>query len=202
MIKNIVFDMGGVIVDYDTERFLRTHFAPEHRALVNENVFLSNEWREADRGTYSAEEALEIMCSRLPENLRDETRKMVLEREKEMPPIEKMYPVVRELKESGYKIYLLSNCPSWFNDFKKSVPAFEFFDGFLISAYCHAIKPDEKIYRIFFDTFSLTPQECFFIDDSAANIEAAEKLGMSGHCFFDKDIEKLKENMRKHEINI
>lgn len=99
MIKNIVFDMGGVLVDYDTERFLRTHFAPEHRAEVGRKIFLSEEWREADRGTYSAEAALEIMCSHLPESLRDEARRMVLDREKEMPPIEKMYPVVRKLKK-------------------------------------------------------------------------------------------------------
>ena len=155
-----------------------------------------------DKGDISVEEALKKMTSRLPERLHAEVRRMVLERETEMPPIAEMYPVVKALKENGYKIYLLSNCPDWFDDFKKSVPAFAFFDGFIISAYYNEIKPDEKIYKALFNEFSLKPEECFFIDDMQANIDTANRLGMNTHCFADRDFEKLKQDMRNYKINI
>ena len=119
-----------------------------------------------------------------------------------MPPIAEMYPVVKALKENGYKIYLLSNCPDWFDDFKKSVPAFAFFDGFIISAYYNEIKPEEKIYKALFNEFSLNPEECFFIDDMQANIDTANRLGMKTHCFANRDFEKLKQGMRNYKINI
>ncbi len=192
--------MGGVLVDFDPIRSVKNHFAPEDRDAVLTNVFRSKEWSAMDKGDLSVEEALEKMNRRLPERLHAEVRKMVVEREAEMPPINEMYPVVKGLKEKGYKIYLLSNCPDWFDDFKKSVPVFAFFDGFIISAYYNEIKPEENIYRILFRKFSLKPEECFFIDDMQANIDAAERLGMNAHCFAGRDIEKLKQDMRKHKI--
>lgn len=202
MIKNIVFDMGGVIIDFNPERSLKNHFAPEYRDAVRESVFLSPEWKKMDKGEISVEQAIEIMTSRLPQDLHTEVRKTVLEREAEMPPIDEMYPIVSSLKENGYGIYLLSNCPDWFDDFKKSVPAFTFFDGFIISADYNEIKPNERLYRILFEKYSLKPEECFFIDDMQANIDTAVRLGMTAHCFADRDFERLKNVMRKNKINI
>lgn len=194
--------MGGVLIDFDPIRSVTNHFAPEDRNTVLVNTFRSKEWALMDKGDLSVEEAIEKMNSRLPERLHDEVRKMVIEREVEMPPINEMYPVVKALKENGYKIYLLSNCPDWFDDFKKSVPAFAFFDGFIISAYYNEIKPEENIYKALFNEFSLNPEECFFIDDMQANIDTARRLGMNTHCFSDRDLEKLKQDMRNYKINI
>ncbi|MBR5262245.1 MAG: HAD family phosphatase [Clostridia bacterium] len=201
-IKNIVFDMGGVLVDFDAKRSLSTHFDEKYHALINEKTFASPEWKLMDKGDYEVEEAIEIMCREIPTELHSEVRAMILDHEGEMPPIEGMYPIVESLRKNGYKIYLLSNCPAWFDDFKKSVPAFDFFDGFIISARYNLIKPGKEIYGVLFDEFSLVPEECFFIDDSPANIATALELGMSGHCFDDKDFDRLTAAMRNADINI
>ena len=201
-IKNIVFDMGGVLVDFDAKRSLATHFAPEYHALINEKTFASPEWKLMDKGDYEVEEAIEIMCRDIPREFHDEVKKMILDHEGEMPPIEGMYPIVKALKENGYNIYLLSNCPAWFDDFKKSVPAFDFFDGFISSAKYNLIKPGNEIYEVLFREFDILPEESFFIDDSPANIEAAKNLGMPGHCFDDKNFDRLTDAMRNADINI
>lgn len=201
-VKNIVFDMGGVLIDFDPVRSVANHFENCYHDAVMENTFRSPEWQLMDKGTLNVDDALTVMCSRLPVELHAQVREMVLEREKEMPPISGMYPIVKALKENGYKIYLLSNCPAWFDSFKKSVPAFDFFDGFIISALYNQIKPDEEIYHTLLNEFSLKSDECFFIDDSPANIEAAKKLKMHTYCFKDKNFEELKSAMRKNGVKI
>lgn len=201
-ITTVVFDMGGVLIDFDAKRSLSTHFDTEYHNLINEKTFASETWKLMDKGDIEVEEAIEIMCRDIPSELHDEVKKMILDHEGEMPPIEEMYGIVKELKEKGYKIYLLSNCPMWFFDFKKCVPAFSFFDGFIVSAKYNLIKPGKEIYNVLFSEFSLEAPECFFIDDSPANIATAKELGMNAHCFSDKDFIKLRSALRDAGINI
>lgn len=201
-VKNIVFDFGGVLVDFKPERSLENHFSEEYRELVKKHTFESKEWQEMDRGTYPTEEAVRIMCSHLPEKLRQEAAKMILDREREMPPIEEMYPVVKALHRNGYKIYLLSNCPVWLYEFKEHIPAFKFFDGLIVSAEYRQIKPEEPIYHTLFEKFGLNPSECFFIDDSLRNIETGIRVGMKAHCFADRNIDRLKSALIKEGVKI
>lgn len=201
-VKNIVFDFGGVLVDFKPERSLKNHFSEEYRELVKKHTFESEEWQEMDRGTYPTEEAVRIMCSHLPDNLRQEAAKMILDREREMPPIDEMYPVVRDLHNNGYKIYLLSNCPVWLYEFKKHIPALELFDGLIVSAEYRQIKPEEAVYHTLFEKFGLIPSECFFIDDSPRNIETGVRVGMKAHCFADRNIDRLKTALAKEGVKI
>lgn len=199
-ITTIVFDMGGVLVDFDAKRSLATHFTPEYHNLINEKTFASETWKLMDKGDFEVEEAIEIMCREIPAELHDEVSRMILDHEGEMPPIEEMYSIVKTLKENGYKIYLLSNCPSWFDEFKKSVPAFEFFDGFIISARYNLIKPGKEIFNVLFKEFSLNAEECFFIDDSPANVATANEIGMTAHCFSKHEISKLIDALHNADI--
>lgn len=201
-ITTIVFDMGGVLVDFDAKRSLATHFDEKLHSLINEKTFASETWKLMDKGDFEVEEAIEIMCRDIPQEHHEEVKKMILDHEGEMPPIEEMYDIVKKIKTSGYKIYLLSNCPMWFYDFKKSVPAFTFFDGFIVSAKYNLIKPGKEIYKVLFDEFSLDASECFFIDDSPANIAAAKELGMEGHCFSKHKINELISALKAADVNI
>ncbi len=201
-ITTIVFDMGGVLVDFDAKRSLTTHFEPRYHDLINEKTFASETWKLMDKGDFEVEEAIEIMCREIPTELHKEVSRMILDHEGEMPPIEEMYSIVKTLKENGYKIYLLSNCPSWFDEFKKSVPAFEFFDGFIISAKYNLIKPSKEIFDVLFDEFSLKAEECFFIDDSPANVATANEIGMTAHCFSKHEISKLIDALRNADITV
>ena len=201
-ITTIVFDMGGVLVDFDAKRSLSTHFDEKYHKLINEKTFASETWKLMDKGDFEVEEAIKIMCRELPSELHDEVSKMILDHEGEMPPIEEMYGIVKTLKENGYKIYLLSNCPSWFDEFKKSVPAFRFFDGFIISAKYNLIKPGKEIFNVLFDEFSLRAEECFFIDDSPLNVATANELGMTAHCFNKNNFNKLIDALRNADITV
>ena len=199
-ITTIVFDMGGVLVDFDAKRSLSTHFEPRYHDLINEKTFASETWKLMDKGDFEVEKAIEIMCREIPAELHDEVSRMILDHEGEMPPIEEMYSIVKTLKENGYKIYLLSNCPSWFDEFKKSVPAFEFFDGFIVSARYNLIKPGKEIFNVLFKEFSLNAEECFFIDDSPANVTTANEIGMTAHCFSKHEISKLIDALHNADI--
>ncbi len=199
-IKAIVFDLGGVLFDFNPRKSLMRHFDPKYHAIINEKVYASAEWKLMDKGIYGVDEAIDIMCKDLPTDFHPKIKKMITDRDNEMPPITEMHSLVKALKSNGYSIYLLSNCPIWFNEFKKIKPVFDFFDGFIISAEYNLIKPEKEIYEVLFEKFSLEPSECFFIDDSPANIAAAAELGMYGHCFEDRKIEKLKIALKNHGI--
>ena len=201
-ITTIVFDMGGVLVDFDAKRSLSTHFEEKYHDLINEKTFASETWKLMDKGDFSVEEAIRIMCREIPAELHDEVSRMILDHEGEMPPISEMYPLAKTFKENGYKIYLLSNCPAWFDEFKKSVPAFEFFDGFIISAKYNLIKPGKEIFNVLLNEFSLNAEECFFIDDSPANVATAKEIGMTAHCFNKNNFDKLIDALRNADITV
>ena len=97
VITTIVFDMGGVLVDFDAKRSLSTHFDEKYHSLINEKTFASETWKLMDKGTYSVDEAIRIMCRELPTEIHSEVRKMILDHEGEMPPIEAMYDIVKTL---------------------------------------------------------------------------------------------------------
>lgn len=201
MIKNIVFDMGNVLVHYDADRVCRQFIEdPEDRKAVSTAVFVSPEWILLDMGVISESEALKRMTKRLPE---ERLKKYAGEclahwHEYNMWPVEGMKELIKLLKEKGYGIYLCSNASlRLLTCYKEVIPGIEYFDGVLFSADVKYLKPQADIYRTLFERFDLKPEECFFIDDIQDNIDGAKACGMDGYCFEDGDLGRLKEEFRK-----
>ena len=196
MIKNIVFDMGNVLLNYDAARVLCRFITDEaERKEVAFAVFHSQEWLMLDMGIISEEEALKRMQSRLDTSHKKEMAALCLAHwhEYNMWPVEGMADVVESLKEKGYGIYLCSNASLRLLTCYQQIPGIECFDGLLFSAEVKCIKPQKEMYGHLFERFALKPEECFFIDDMRNNIEGARACGMDGWCFEEKNVEKLKE---------
>lgn len=195
LIKNIIFDMGGVLIDYDPEKTLNELFDKETAGILLKEIFRNEIWAEKDRGTVCAKEIIEAKKDLIPAAVFPKVCEMVENFYPYMPPFEKMHALVKQLKSKGYGIYLLSNASSDFHLHRSEIPALSLFDGVLISADHKLLKPEKEIYEALYKEFNLNPEECFFIDDVEKNIDGAAKTGMSGHCYSHGDIEILKKDL-------
>ena len=202
MIKNILFDMGQVLLTFDRRLFLdRLNVTEEEKQLLLREVFLSVEWVQMDRGTLNEQTALVRMCARLPEHLHAAAEELVCRWDEPVLPVAGMYELVEELKNAGYGIYLLSNASYRQHEYWPRIEASRFFDGTLISADEGVIKPQPEIYRLILDRFSLKAEECFFIDDVPANIEGAFYCGIPG-AVFHGSAELLRRDLRAAGVNV
>ena len=110
-----------------------------------------------------------------------------------------MEALVKELKEKGYGVYLLSNASFRQPEYWNRVPGSQYFDGTMVSAFVKRVKPEHEIYELFYVRFGLDPRECLFIDDSIANIEGAEHAGMDG-IVFHGDVQELRGALKEKGI--
>lgn len=203
MIKNIVFDMGGVLIDFNLKKTVEKEFAPEYHDVVYEHVFGENSvWKTLDEGIYTYDQVIPGILEKLPEEIHEKITEMVTDFYDYMPPFPETYELVKELKEKGYNIYLLSNATPRFFDRYMDIPALSLFDGFFISSLYKLIKPNREIYEAFCKKFSVNPEECFFIDDLEANIKGAKDYGMNGFVFKAPDTTKLRTALREAGVNI
>lgn len=202
MIRNVIFDMGNVLLRFDREYFLDAVGAHgEDRTLLMNNVYLSLEWARMDRGSMTEAEAAESMCRRLPQRLHETVHLLVDQWDRPILPVPGMEALVAQLKQAGYGVYLLSNASVRQHEYWPRVPGSALFDGTLISADVKLVKPQPEIYRLLLEKFSLTAQECFFIDDSPANIEGALMCGIPG-AVFHGDVKLLRQDLRNAGANV
>ncbi len=202
MIRNILFDMGQVLIRFVPDYFIsRLGMEGEDKALLLQEVFRSPEWVQLDMGTITDDEAAEAVCSRLPEHLHDAAGKLIRMWDRPILPVEGMYELIEALKEKGYGIYLLSNASVRQHDYWPRVPASRFFDGTFISADEKVMKPNPDYFNRAMERFHLAPEECIFIDDVPANIEGAQVCGIGG-IVFQGDAQLLRRQLRACGVQI
>ena len=195
MIKNIVFDMGNVLVRFDPELFMdRYSLTGEDRKLIRNEVFRSVEWTMLDRGVIDEEIAERRILPRLPERLHDAARGLIEKWDDPIVPVEGMLELLQALKAKGYRLYLLSNAATRQPIYWARAEASKLMDGALISAEVKLLKPDPQIYRTFLHKFALRPEECVFIDDTPINVEGALYENMAG-IVFNMDVPALAESL-------
>ena len=179
MYKNIIFDLGGVMVDFDPKTYLVDRFCnAEVEEQVSQLTFESEEWKLLDAGLITRSEANLRMLARAKEYGRAFEVQGVLDDWMHiLRPRRRMQELVRKLKGRGYCVYYLSNIPEDVLDFLTERDLKGLFDGGVASCEVKINKPDPRIYQTLLDKYHLRADECIFIDDRADNLVAASALG-------------------------
>ncbi len=185
MIRNIVFDMGNVLLKFDPEYFMRREgiTKEEDRKIIRNELFLSVEWAQMDLGVLTEDTAEPLVRRRIPERLWPKVTGLMRSWAFPREQIPGMEDLVRRLKEAGYGIYLLSNASVLQHEYWPQMPVSRFFDGKLISCDVKVVKPNPEIYRLFTEKFGLKAEECVFLDDAAQNVAGALFCGWQGIVF-------------------
>ena len=193
MIKNIVLDMGNVLLAYNPQvpldLFCRTN---EEREIIFRELFEGPEWIQGDLGNLGNDEKYESIQKRVPKEMLPALRRCVYEWYVCLKPIAGAREFCEYAKQKGYRLYVLSNAAKDFYDYFPKFAPLDYFHGVVVSCDLHMIKPDVRIYQYLLDTYGLCPKECFFVDDRAENVKGAKHAGMSG-AVFDGDFGILKE---------
>lgn len=181
MIKNVVFDLGNVLLSFIPSEYFDKKSYPENiKTRILSDIFHSEEWQMLDRGEITTEEVIDILALRSSLK-RDEIAHVFNLRTDILYPLDNNIKLLPILKKRGYRLYFLSNFPmDIFEEVTSGYYFFKYFDGGVISAHAKSSKPDSLIYKILIEKYSLIPEECLFIDDLEKNVKASETLGMKG----------------------
>ncbi len=201
MIRNLLFDMGGVLLDFDPDRFVaRAGLDAADSAILKNEIFHSAEWVRLDRGNVSEEEAFASMCARIPPRLHKAARLVFDGWDKPRQSFPETTELVRELYGRGYGLYLFSNAGRRHADYWPDLPAAPYFgDRLMVSAWHGLLKPEAAFYETGLKRFGLDRRECLFIDDSPTNVEAAQRIGLDG-IVYHGDAALLRTRLREKGV--
>lgn len=197
MEKTIVFDLGGVLVDWNPRYLYRSVFNDDAKM----NHFLANictgNWNELQDAGRSIQEATEVLVGHFPEYefyirmFYGEWQKML------NGPIDGTVDILKTLKNKEYRILALTNWSA--ETFPIALGLFDFlhwFDDVLVSGKEKLIKPDPAIFNLLIKRYSLDPAQTIFIDDNIKNVTAAKEVGLDAIHFTDPHILRLQLNER------
>lgn len=198
MIDTIIFDFGGVLVDWNPRYVYRDHFRDDEKMEWFLENICTDDWNiEQDRGR-SLEEATNLLVTQNPD-YKSEIEMYYGQWETMLRDlIPGTVEILYELK-GKYKLYGLTNWSA--ETFPIALKRFDFFrvfDGILVSGEEKLIKPDNKIFELMMERFGLNPGQCVFIDDNLKNVEASRAFGIETIHF--KDPEDLRTRLKQLQL--
>ena len=187
MIKNIIFDIGNVLLKFNPKEYFSKMFENEEIGNTMCDLIMQSEiWKQYDLGNCTLEDVKNDFILKKP-LLKDEICKMLDLWLPILKPLNESFKVMEDLKKEGYKVYLLSNLSEdAFNYIDKEYHLFDKVDGYVVSFKEHVSKPDFKIYDILVSRYNLNKEECVFLDDTKVNVDAAIAFGMSAIHFMEE----------------
>lgn len=206
--KNLVFDMGNVLIEWNSEKILKAITENIHlQDLLRKEVFETGLWVETDEGVKTREEVIEIVTGKLGEDYRNEITQLLRYWYKYVDVFTKVQDRIIELSKSGYSIYILSNTAFTFYDLVKEgyLPATSVAKGMVLSFEEKVLKPNEKIYNILLERYNLDPHNTMFFDDLPENIWGAARCGINGFVVENESelltyLDKLREEMNWRQL--
>ncbi len=188
MIRNIVFDYGAVLIDWNPHHYYDKYFGSVEKADWFLSEICPYEWNaQHDAGKPVAEGTAERIAL-FPE-WADEIR-MYYDHFMDMigGQIEGMEQLVRDYKARGYHVYGLTNWSrETFAQVRHVFPVFDLMEGMIVSGEEYLVKPDRRIFELLLSRYDLKAEECVFIDDNAKNCEGARIAGLSAIQFHNPD---------------
>ena len=208
ILKNLVFDMGNVLIEWNSEKILKAITEDIHlQDLLRKEVFETGLWVETDEGVKTREAVIEIVTGKLGEDYRNEITQLLRYWYKYVDVFTKVQDRIIELSKSGYSIYILSNTAFTFYDLVKEgyLPATSVAKGMVLSCEEKVLKPNEKIYNILLERYNLNPHNTMFFDDLPENIWGAARCGINGFVVENESelltyLDKLREEMNWRQL--
>lgn len=191
MIKNVIFDLGNVLIDFKPIKYIKSLGYDDEKALEIFNKTIKDSiWADMDRGIYRDKESyVSAFKTKYPE-IQDDIDKFLGGPwiENVIFPLKDNLKMIDLVKEKGLKYYILSNYPKDAFEYTYDMcPFIQNGDGMVISYDVLMIKPDKNIYLKLLDKYGLKANECLFIDDLDINVEGAKSVGINAFVF--KDLE-------------
>lgn len=208
MIKNIIFDLGNVIVQNPNIDTVKKFFKEEDDAIIfNNYIFKSEFWKMMDLGKITNLEIADLIKQQKLVDVTDynEIKDFMLNWFTKCNINEKTMEIGKKLKQKGYKIYILSNMSkATFEYFSKKYEFFSIVDGEIVSAYEGIKKPDLKIFKLLIDRYSLIAEDSLLIDDDDTNktLEIANSIGIKGRRVNPNDSEDIIKLLLENNIKI
>ncbi len=200
MYKNIIFDYGQVIISFDP--YYMTNVYVKDAALcreLSEIIFDRVYWDRLDNGSISDDEVKSELKKRVPDEYYDTACKVYDNWYYNNPLISGIGDLIKELKDNGVKLYLLSNISIGFAENYMKIPdvadILSLFDGLVFSGPIGMNKPNRDIFEHLLNKYNLKACDCVFIDDSEKNLAGARAVGINT-IHFTGDVQKLKEELK------
>jgi 2-haloacid dehalogenase len=184
--RAVVFDLGGVLIDWDPRYLFRSMFDDEARMEEFLATVTTKEWNLAQDAGRPWSEAVEELAARYPEWRAEITAYWQRWPETLGDAIAPTVDLLAELRAAGVALYALSNWSAeTFPVAESRYPFLAWFNGIVVSGFERLVKPDPRIFRVLLDRYGLRPDETIFVDDQPANVEAARGVGMQALQFVD-----------------